>query len=37
VVLLVTLSLLALASFVTVVQRVISVRRQALAEPSPAD
>ncbi|MDQ0923219.1 CDP-diacylglycerol--glycerol-3-phosphate 3-phosphatidyltransferase [Pseudarthrobacter sp. W1I19] len=37
VVLLVTLSLLALASFVTVVQRVVSVRRQALAEPSPAD
>jgi CDP-diacylglycerol--glycerol-3-phosphate 3-phosphatidyltransferase len=37
VVLLVTLVLLALASFVTVVQRVISVRRQAQAEPSPAD
>ncbi|MDQ0673062.1 MULTISPECIES: phosphatidylinositol phosphate synthase [Micrococcaceae] len=37
VVLLVTLALLALASFITVVQRVISVRRQALAEPSPAD
>ncbi|SEQ61485.1 MULTISPECIES: phosphatidylinositol phosphate synthase [Micrococcaceae] len=37
VVLLVTLSLLALASFITVVQRVVSVRRQALAEPSPAD
>ncbi|VXB39058.1 CDP-diacylglycerol--inositol 3-phosphatidyltransferase [Arthrobacter sp. 9AX] len=37
VVLLVTLALLALASFVTVVQRVVSVRRQALAEPSPAD
>jgi CDP-diacylglycerol--glycerol-3-phosphate 3-phosphatidyltransferase len=37
VVLLVTLSLLAFASFVTVVQRVVSVRRQALAEPSPAD
>jgi CDP-diacylglycerol--glycerol-3-phosphate 3-phosphatidyltransferase len=37
VVLLVSLSLLALASFITVVQRVVSVRRQALAEPSPAD
>jgi CDP-diacylglycerol---glycerol-3-phosphate 3-phosphatidyltransferase len=37
VVLLVTLSLLALGSFITVVQRVVSVRRQALAEPSPAD
>ncbi|MET1086056.1 MAG: phosphatidylinositol phosphate synthase [Arthrobacter sp.] len=37
VVLLVTLGLLALASFITVVQRVVSVRRQALAEPSPAD
>ncbi|MFF1251614.1 phosphatidylinositol phosphate synthase [Pseudarthrobacter sp. NPDC058329] len=37
VVLLVTLVLLALASFITVVQRVVSVRRQALAEPSPAD
>ncbi len=37
VVLLVTLVLLALASFVTVVQRVVSVRRQAQAEPSPAD
>ena len=37
VVLLVTLSLLALASLITVVQRVVSVRRQALAEPSPAD
>jgi CDP-diacylglycerol---glycerol-3-phosphate 3-phosphatidyltransferase len=37
VVLLVTLALLALASFITVVQRVISVRRQALAEPTPAD
>jgi len=37
VVLLVTLSLLALASLITVVQRVASVRRQALAEPSPAD
>jgi CDP-diacylglycerol--glycerol-3-phosphate 3-phosphatidyltransferase len=37
VVLLVTLALLALASLITVVQRVLSVRRQALAEPSPAD
>ncbi len=37
VVLLVTLLLLAVASFITVVQRVVSVRRQALAEPSPAD
>jgi len=37
VVLLVTLVLLALASFITVVQRVVSVRRQALAEPFPAD
>jgi CDP-diacylglycerol---glycerol-3-phosphate 3-phosphatidyltransferase len=37
VVLLVTLLLLAVASFVTVVQRVVSVRRQAQAEPSPAD
>jgi CDP-diacylglycerol--glycerol-3-phosphate 3-phosphatidyltransferase len=37
VVLLVTLGLLALASFITVVQRVASVRRQALTEPSPAD
>ena len=37
VVLLATLVLLALASFVTVVQRVLSVRRQAQAEPSPAD
>ncbi|TLM87531.1 phosphatidylinositol phosphate synthase [Pseudarthrobacter sp. NamE5] len=37
VVLLVTLVLLALASLVTVMQRVVSVRRQALAEPSPAD
>jgi CDP-diacylglycerol--glycerol-3-phosphate 3-phosphatidyltransferase len=36
-VLLVTLLLLAVASFITVVQRVVSVRRQALAEPSPAD
>jgi CDP-diacylglycerol--glycerol-3-phosphate 3-phosphatidyltransferase len=37
VVLLVTLLLLAVASLITVVQRVVSVRRQALAEPSPAD
>ena len=37
VVLLVTLILLAVASSITVVQRVISVRRQALAEPTPAD
>lgn len=37
VVLLVTLLLLAMASFITVVQRVLSVRRQSLAEPSPAD
>lgn len=37
VVLLATLLLLALASFITVVQRVLSVRRQAQAEPSPAD
>ena len=37
VVLLVTLVLLALASFITVVQRVLSVRRQALAQPHPAD
>ena len=37
VVLLVTLVLLAGASLSTVVQRVISVRRQALAEPTPAD
>jgi CDP-diacylglycerol--glycerol-3-phosphate 3-phosphatidyltransferase len=37
VVLLVTLVLLALASLVTVIQRVVSVRRQAQAEPSPAD
>ncbi|MEV7572697.1 phosphatidylinositol phosphate synthase [Pseudarthrobacter sp. NPDC089323] len=37
VVLLATLVLLALASFITVVQRVLSVRRQAQAEPSPAD
>ncbi|PNI09686.1 CDP-alcohol phosphatidyltransferase [Arthrobacter sp. AFG7.2] len=36
-VLLVTLVLLAAASFITVIQRVVSVRRQALAEPSPAD
>ncbi|MDQ0825685.1 MULTISPECIES: phosphatidylinositol phosphate synthase [unclassified Arthrobacter] len=36
-VLLVTLVLLAAASLITVVQRVISVRRQALAEPTPAD
>ena len=36
-VLLVTLLLLAVASFITVVQRVLSVRRQSLAEPSPAD
>lgn len=37
VVLLVTLILLAVASSITVVQRVICVRRQALAEPTPAD
>lgn len=37
VVLLVTLVLLALASFITVVQRVLSVRGQALAQPHPAD
>ncbi|MCT9625324.1 CDP-alcohol phosphatidyltransferase family protein [Pseudarthrobacter equi] len=37
VVLLVTLVLLALASFVTIIQRVSSVRRQALAQPLPAD
>lgn len=37
VVLLVTLLLLAVASFITVVQRVLSVRRQSLAEPTPAD
>ncbi len=37
VVLLVTLVLLALASFTTIVQRVSSVRRQALAQPLPAD
>ncbi|TLM86329.1 CDP-alcohol phosphatidyltransferase family protein [Pseudarthrobacter sp. NamE2] len=37
VVLQVTLVLLALASLVTVVQRVLSVRRQAQAEPSTAD
>lgn len=37
VVLLVTLALLALASFMTIVQRVSSVRRQALAQPLPAD
>ncbi|SDT32776.1 CDP-diacylglycerol--glycerol-3-phosphate 3-phosphatidyltransferase [Pseudarthrobacter equi] len=37
VVLLVTLVLLALASFTTIVQRVASVRRQALAQPLPAD
>ena len=37
VVLLVTLVLLALASFTTIVQRVSSVRRQALAHPLPAD
>ncbi|MFP5312703.1 MAG: CDP-alcohol phosphatidyltransferase family protein, partial [Actinomycetes bacterium] len=37
VVLLVTLVLLAAASIVTVVQRVVSVRRQALAETTPAD
>ena len=37
VVLLVTLLLLAAASLVTVIQRVVSVRRQAFAEPSPAD
>jgi CDP-diacylglycerol--glycerol-3-phosphate 3-phosphatidyltransferase len=36
-VLLVTLVLLALASFVTVVQRMVSVRRQSLQAPSPAD
>ena len=37
VVLLVTLVLLALASLVTVVQRMVSVRRQSLQEPSTAD
>lgn len=37
VVLLATLVLLALASLITVVQRVLSVRRQAQAETSPAD
>ena len=37
VVLQVTLVLLALASLVTVIQRVLSVRRQAQAEPKPAD
>ena len=37
VVLLVTLLLLAVASLIPVVQRVVSVRRQALAEPSTAD
>lgn len=37
VVLLATLVLLAAASFVTVVQRIVSVRRQALAEAAPAD
>lgn len=36
-VLLVTLVLLAVASLVTVVQRVVSVRRQSLQAPSPAD
>jgi CDP-diacylglycerol--glycerol-3-phosphate 3-phosphatidyltransferase len=36
-VLLVTLVLLALASFVTVVQRMVSVRQQSLQAPSPAD
>lgn len=36
VVLLVTMILLAVASLITVVQRMLSVRRQALAEPSPA-
>ncbi|MBX7444592.1 MULTISPECIES: phosphatidylinositol phosphate synthase [unclassified Arthrobacter] len=36
-VLLVTLVLLAMASFVTVVQRMVSVRRQSLQAPSPAD
>lgn len=36
-VLLATLVLLALASLITVVQRVASVRRQALAQPFPAD
>ncbi|MGX5717095.1 phosphatidylinositol phosphate synthase [Arthrobacter sp. MAHUQ-56] len=36
-VLLVTLVLLALASLVTVAQRVVSVRRQSLQAPSPAD
>lgn len=37
VVLLVTLALLAAASFITVVQRIVSVRRQAMAEAAPAD
>lgn len=37
VVLLATLVLLALASLITVIQRVLSVRRQAQAETSPAD
>lgn len=37
VVLLATLVLLAAASFATVVQRIVSVRRQALAEAAPAD
>lgn len=37
VVLLATLVLLAAASLITVVQRIISVRRQALAEAAPAD
>lgn len=37
VVLLATLVLLAIASFITVVQRIVSVRRQALAEAAPAD
>lgn len=36
-VLLATLVLLAAASLITVVQRIVSVRRQALAEASPAD
>lgn len=36
-VLLATLVLLAAASFITVVQRIVSVRRQALAEAAPAD
>lgn len=37
VVLLITLTLLAAASFITVVQRIVSVRRQAMAEAAPAD